>query len=110
MRDTDKTRRHYAEVAASWINEGARATLLEFKRRARSIAPASKWAIRTSSGKLAEIDAEMFLDLIEAPRVMTDGRKLYTPIDRLRHSGLTVYYHGDGGLTILDKHNPLLQK
>ena len=110
MRDTNKTRRHYAEVAANWINEGARATLLEFKRHARSIAPAHKWAIRTSSGELAEIDAEMFLDLIEAPRATTDGLKLYTPTDRLRHSGLTVYYHGDGGLTILNKRNPLLTK
>lgn len=108
MRDTDKTRRHYAEVAANWINTCDGATLLELKRHTQDprsgCTPFYNWAIRDARGDLMDIDEAVFLDLIGAPN------KYYTLRDRLFDAGLTVYDHGDGGLTILNKRNPLLQK
>ena len=111
MRDTNKTRRHYAEVAANWINTCDGATLLELKRHTQNPyagwTPYFNWAIRNAEGELADIDEGRFCELLGIVPANILGGTLFTV---LKHNGYTVYDHGTGGLTILNKRNPLLAK
>lgn len=106
MRDSNETRRHYAEIAANWINTGTGATLLERKRHTQNPCdgwtPYYNWAIRTADGELADIDVGRFLTLLGI-----DGYGIAL-CQSLKAAGITYYDHGAGGLTIIEKRNPLL--
>ncbi len=110
MRDNYETRQKYARIAAGWINEGSGATLLELKTHRHNpyagYAETYTWAIRNADGELADIDEELFLELIGA--AMTP--QYYSLRERITRCNLTVYDHGAGGITILNKRNPLLTK
>ena len=111
MRDTNDTRRKDAEVAANWIKTGTGATLLEHKRHTQDPrdgwTPYFNWAIRNADGELADIDEGRFCELLGMVPQNIWGGTLATV---LKHNGYTIYDHGAGGLTIIEKHNPLLTK
>ena len=112
MRDTDKTRTHYAEVAANWIKEGNTATLIEFKKHTQNpnvgYTPYYTRAIRTARDGLADIDVRHFCDLLGAEHCYPDTGKELREV--LKEAGYTCYELGDSGLVVLEANNPLLKK
>ena len=65
------------------------------------------WAIRNAYGELAEIDEGRFCELLGMVHSNIWGGTLVTV---LKHNGYTVYDHGAGGLTIINKRDALLHK
>ena len=109
MRDSEHTRKHFAEVAANWIKEGITCTCIEYKKHTQNpcigYTPYYTHAIRNAYGELVDIDVRHFCDLLGAKHPYPDtGNDLH---EVLREAGFTVYYTGSITV-ILDKRNPLL--
>ena len=110
MRDSQESRKHFAEVAANWIKEGTGVTLIEWKRHTQNpyngYTPYYTRAIRNARGEQADIDVRHFCDTLGAEHCYPDtGKNL---CDVLKEAGYTCFDEGDAGLVVIHAKNPLL--
>ena len=101
MKNDHESRIYHADIAARWIQKGDKAHLLERQGDA--------YAIRSSSGELAQIDTHHFLHCLGIDEEQINGWTGYDLAGFLADAGLAAYAV-DAGVIVLDLGNPLLNR